>query len=153
MAVIHDKFGEEYQIVEDHSQEFLYFNIEHHGRRIGQAICRFKGKDVLHVNDLHLRDNVMRPPLFFVPMIFGGGSFPPERFRKFNYQQRGLGTAMLEFLANFARSKSVKRIEGEVKHHDLKRNPDLVNWYRRRGFKEITDGENKGCVARISLIV
>ena len=70
-----------------------------------------------------------------------------------NYQKRGLGTAMIKFLASYAKSKSAKRIEGEVKHHDFKDNPDLPDWYRRRGFAINMDKDLKGCVAKISLTV
>ena len=48
---------------------------------------------------------------------------------------------------------SVKRIEGEVKHHDFRDNPDLPDWYRRRGFSVVMGNEKTAWVAKISLAV
>lgn len=95
----------------------------------------------------------MRPPWFFVDLIFWIASFPPEKWRIRNYRKRGIGTAMIEFLASYARSKSAKRIEGEVKHHDFKNNPDLPEWYRRRGFAVVMGDGKTPWVAKISLAV
>ena len=67
-------------------------------------------------------------------LIFWVGSFPPERWRVKNFQRRGVGTAVIQFLAEFARSEAAKRIEGKVKPHDFDENPDLLNWYKRKGF-------------------
>jgi hypothetical protein len=47
----------------------------------------------------------------------------------------------------------VKRIEGDVKHHDFKNNPDLPNWYRRRGFSVNAGDKKSAGVAKISLTV
>ena len=155
MNIIHDKHGREYIVSENHSQDLvsLRFNIEYHGRLIGYANCRFESNGVLHIKDLHIEDKAMRPPWFFVDLIFWIASFPPEKWRIRNYRKRGIGTAMIEFLASYARSKSAKRIEGEVKHHDFKNNPDLPEWYRRRGFAVVMGDGKTPWVAKISLAV
>ena len=54
---------------------------------------------------------------------------------------------------NWHKSESLKRIEGEVKHHDFKDNPDLPDWYRRRGFSVVMGDEKTSWVAKISLAI
>jgi GNAT superfamily N-acetyltransferase len=95
----------------------------------------------------------MRPQWFFVNLIFWGFSFPPERWRVSNFQNRGLGSAMIEFLISYGRSKSVKRIEGYVKPPDDKANRDLLNWYKRRGFTAEMGNERTAWIAKVSLSV
>ncbi len=155
-STIHDKHGRPYSVIASDldSKDFKRFNIEHRGHRVGYVNYHIEGDDVLYVDDFHIYDKAMRPPWFFIDLfIWNLGSFPPERFRVSNYQKRGLGTAMIKFLASYAKSESVKRIEGEVKPHDLKDNPDLPDWYRRRGFNVLMGGEKTPWVARISLTV
>lgn len=153
--IIHDKHGRRYFVssTDDDLETFRRFNIEYRGRRIGYCNYHFESDDVLFIDDLHIDDKAMRPPWLFVDLIFWHGSLPPEKWRITNYQKRGLGTAMIKFLASYARSNSAKRIEGEVKYHDYKENSDLPDWYRRRGFAVNTDKDLKGCVAKISLTI
>jgi GNAT superfamily N-acetyltransferase len=154
-SIIHDKRGRQYHVIatECDSENYKRFNIEYRDRRVGYAHYHFEGDDVLFIDDLRLEDKAMRSPWFFVDLIYWAGSFPPERFRVTNYQKRGLGTAMIKFLVSFAESESVKRIEGEVKHHDFKDDPDLPDWYRRRGFSVVMGDKTAPWVAKISLAV
>ena len=153
-SIVHDKHGKQYFVIASEFDSEIYkrFNIEHRGRRIGYVNYHFESDDVLFIDDLRFEDKAMHSPWFFLDLIYWVGSFPPERWRVTNYQKRGLGTAMIEFLKGFARSESIKRIEGHVKHHDFNENPDLPNWYRRRGFTVITDAKSAG-VAKISLTI
>jgi hypothetical protein len=151
MNIIYDGHSEEYHVTESDLEGFKRFNIKCRGNLVGYANCHFEG-DVFHIDDLRIDDKTMRPPLFFLNLLFWIGSFPPQRWRITNYRKRGLGTAMIEFLAGYARRKSAKRIEGEIKPHDFKNNPQLLEWYRRRGFAVVMTGEGKAAaVAKISL--
>jgi len=128
-SIIHDKHGRPYFVVasELDSNNYKRFKIEHRGHRVGYVNYHFEGDEVLYIDDFRIEDKAMRPPLFSVDLIFWIDSFPPKRWRVTNYQKRGLGTAMIKFLASYAKSESVKRIEGDVKQHDFKENPDLLN--------------------------
>lgn len=151
---IQDKHGKLYSVVSsDDELDYKRFNIEYHDQRVGYVDHHFEGEEVLFIDDLHIDENAMRPPWFFLNLIFWIGSFPPEKWRVTNYQQRGLGTAMIKFLTDYARSNGAKRIEGEVKQHDFNDNPDLPDWYRRRGFYVVMGDENNSWVAKISLPV
>lgn len=154
-TIIHDKDGRAYFVVacELDLENFQRFNIEHRGSRVGYVNYHIEGDDLLYIDDLYINDKAMRPPWFFLPLPFWSGSFPPEHWRITNFQKRGLGTAMIEFLKVFAKSESLKRIEGDVRHPDFKRNPDLLNWYRRRGFTVNTDSKQSVEVAKITLTI
>ena len=154
-TIIHDKHRREYLVVasELDSEIFKRFNILHRGRRIGYVNYHFEGDDILFIDDFHIEDKAMRPPWFSVDLIFWGCSFPPEGWRITNFQRGGVGTATIEFLKDFAKSESLKRIEGVVKPHDFNENPDLLNWYRRRGFVIEKRDEKVAGVAKISLTV
>jgi GNAT superfamily N-acetyltransferase len=151
-SMIYDKHGRPYSVVANDFDSEIYkrFNIEDHDRCVGYVNHHIEGDDILFIDDLRIDDKVMRPPLFFIPIL--NGSFPPERWRVTNYQKRGLGTAMLEFLKKLAKSESLRGIEGNVKHHDFNKNPDLPDWYRRRGFTVSTKNISIG-VAKISMTV
>jgi GNAT superfamily N-acetyltransferase len=153
-SIIHDKHGRPYSVVacDIDSEIFRRFNIEHRGCRIGYVNYHVEGEDVLFIDDLRFDDKAMRPPWFFIDLFFWIGSLPSERWRVTNYQKRGLGTAMIEFLKKLAKSESLRRIEGNVKHHDFNKNPDLPDWYRRRGFIVSTENISIG-VAKVSLMI
>ena len=149
-TTIHDRDGREYNVTEYGSERF---NIQRRGVPIGYANFHFEGADVLHLDDLHIEDDAIFPPWFSCPLPFVILSFPPLRWRTENFQGRGIGTAMIQFLVDYARSKFAKRIEGEVKPHDFKDNPDLPDWYRRRGFTVTAGDEKTAWIAKISRAV
>lgn len=151
MKAIHDKHGKEYHVIESDcdSENFRRFNIKFGRCQVGYLNYSFEGDGVLHLDDLHIEDAAISPPWFF----FMGGSFPPLCTRTKNFRGCGIGTAMIEFLVNFARANSIKRIEGEVKLHDFKDNQDLPDWYRRRGFTVTAGDEKTAWIAKISRFV
>lgn len=150
MNIIYDKRNRQYHVTESNCEGFQRFNIECRGNRVGYVNFHFEA-DVLQIDDLHIHDKVMRSPLFCVDLAFWSGSFPPQQWRTTNYQNRGLGTAALVFLADYARRKSAKRIEGKIKPRDFKNDPQLPEWYRRRGFAIVMGDGKAAWVARISL--
>jgi len=151
-ACIHDKQGRDYLVVtDDVSERFKRFFIEYNGTRIGHAYWHFEGNEVLFLDDIHIKDKAIRPPIFLLNLHFCMVSFPPKKRRITNYRARGIGTSMIIFLVNYARSKSVKRIEGKISVQDYKENPDLPEWYRRRGFTVVLSESPQ--VANISLTI
>jgi len=63
------------------SEIFKRFNIENRGHRVGYVNYHVEADDVLFIDDLRLDAKAMRPPWFFIPLPYGTGSFPPERWR------------------------------------------------------------------------
>lgn len=47
---------------------------------------------------------------------------------------RGLGSALLDFIARQAKAGGFSRLEGEIFAKDFAANPKLPDWYRQRGF-------------------
>lgn len=155
MNVIYDREGREYRVIESDcgSENFRRFNIKFGRYQVGYINYSFEGSEVLHLDDLHIEDAAISPPWFFLDFIFIGGSFPPQRWRTKSFRGRGIGTAIIDFLVNYARANSIIRIEGEVKPHDFKDNPDLPDWYRRRGFIVTASDKKSAWIAKISLVL
>jgi len=135
-SVILDKFQKQYRVVpsDDNPDNFNRFNILLDGVPIGHVNYHFEGSEVLYIDDLHIRHDAMLFPFFWWDWIVIKIYLPSLKWPTHNFQGRGIGTAMLDLMAHHARSRSAKRIVGQISSHDLKDNPDLPNWYRRRGF-------------------
>jgi GNAT superfamily N-acetyltransferase len=152
VSIIYDRHGRQYGVNEIAlSAGFIRFNIECLGKRVGYVNCHFESEDVLYLDDLRIEDRAIRPSWFSLILKSWAVSLSPARWRTVNYRERGLGTAMIKFLENYARLHGAKRLEGRVKTHDLRNYPDLVNWYRRRGFAVVMGGEKPAYIAKISL--
>jgi len=150
--LIHDKHGAEYRIVESPRETYIRFKVLNQRVMVAYVNCGMRG-EVLRIIDLFVASSAVHKPWFHWDLFFFALSFPPVKRRTVNYQDRGIGTAMIRFLVDYARSNSAKRIEGDVKHHDYKNNQDLPAWYRRRGFTVVmNDGTGVG-IAKISMEV
>jgi GNAT superfamily N-acetyltransferase len=144
-SFIQDKHGWSYRIAEGGSEHFKRFHIESNDIRIGYVNFHFEGEDVLFIDDFCIENKAVFRPWFW----FGFISFPPVRWRTRSFRKRGIGTATVLFLADYARSQSAKRIEGKVVPRDTDAYPDLLNWYRRRGFTVIENDKE----TKISLVI
>ena len=135
-SVILDRFKKRYRVVPSHdnSGNLKRFNVLLGHVPIGYVSYHFESSQVLYIDDLHIRHDAILFPSLWWDMIVVKIYLPSLKWQKHNFQGRGIGTAMLEFVAEHARSISVKRIEGQLKSHDLNANPNLPDWYRRRGF-------------------
>ncbi|GAX38688.1 GNAT family N-acetyltransferase [Nodularia sp. NIES-3585] len=52
-----------------------------------------------------------------------------------NYQKKELGSYVLSYIIDLAKTKGIKKIYGALTHQDIKSNPNLINWYQKYGFK------------------
>jgi GNAT superfamily N-acetyltransferase len=145
MNTIEDRTGEQYLVVEDQLTGGARFTVHHKNTRAAYANVRFEG-EILFIADLHVFDRAIRPAMF--TLIW---RFPPVRVRTSNYRGRGIGSAIIEFLKDYAKTNGFRRIEGKVKQIDLDTNAQLPDWYRRRGFI-VTDGV-QGAAYQISLVL
>ncbi len=134
--IIHDKFKKQYRVVpaKANTNNFKRFDILSGHAQIGYVNYYFASSEVLLIDDLHIRHDAILFPLLWWDLIVVKIYLPSVKWKTHNFQGRGIGTAMLEFMAGYARSRSAKRIEGHLSPHDLRNNPDLANWYRSRGF-------------------
>jgi len=74
---------------------------------------------------------------------------PPPRI---DFQGRGLGTRLLEMAIDFGRARGLRYVTGFVVRRDLEANPDLLNWYKRRGFDVYCDVE-PGLIDKVADLV
>ena len=122
---------------------------------VGWVKCAVEARDYLILSDIvvlnevidrrnwlsRLLDRLLRKP---VPLT--------------NYQQRGLGTQLLQLALTCARHKKVKTLSGWVRKKDVVQNPGLLRWYEKHGFEvipvageEITELQDTTKVADIVL--
>ncbi|MEA5499433.1 GNAT family N-acetyltransferase [Limnoraphis robusta Tam1] len=52
-----------------------------------------------------------------------------------DYRRKGLGTYLLQYIIDLAKTKGVNKIYGSLTEQDINENPNLINWYKKHGFK------------------
>lgn len=127
--VIADRHGLRY-CVESERDTGWSFHLSHGEYVVGYMNC-IEQPPVLLVGDFKLYDDVSVPesvPAWLWRKLLGR----PKAIR--NFRKRGLGTAMFVLLSDLAKSAGFLRLEGWISDVDTKVNPDLPEWYRRRGF-------------------
>lgn len=73
------------------------------------------------------------------------------RTLRVNYQQRGLGAALLVFVIRAARENGHASMTGTLVRNYLKQNPRLVNWYQSHGFRvEMNEGGSGNILLELS---
>lgn len=132
LHALFDEQGQPYQmrLFEDNSAWTIKVFDDH--ALVAQVNCLVQGND-LFLADLHVFE-AARHPLKPVDLVKGWFGFEVSG-RTENYQHRGLGTELLNFVIRRAREHSFRRITGKLFPRDLEGNPRLPDWYRRRGFQ------------------
>lgn len=131
--IISDRYGISYRVHSERATGWS-FEIWCGSNLVGHMNCTEQSPALL-VGDFVLYDNVCAPE-----------SRAAEIWRRclrrprpvYSCRNRGLGTAMFELLGSLAKSAGFQRLEGWISDVDTRFNPDLPNWYRRRGFN-VTD--------------
>ncbi len=98
----------------------------------GQIHCLNQG-DALFLGDLHVLEAATHPIQGLARLRGWFGLTTHGRIE--NYRNRGLGSALLNFVINRAGEQSFQRVTGKLAPVDLKENPMLPDWYRHRGFQ------------------
>lgn len=141
MAKIHyikDRFGSSYR-VELRGDAGWIIRIFDGQRRIGYMNCT-GSPPVLNVGDFRLEDDL---PVRETTVAKIWHKITGEPAPVLNYQNRGLGTSMLVLLSHLAKDAGYTRLEGWLSSVDVGPNPDLPNWYRRRGFTVVEKPDKK----------
>ncbi len=124
-----DRWGDRYRVHSDRDYGWS-FRIWHDQHPIGYMNC-IQQRPVLLVGDFRLRDDMVIPE-----------SLPDSLVRRFlgrprptrSYRNRGLGTAMFVLVSGLAKTAGFERLEGWISDVDTEKNPELPDWYKRRGF-------------------
>jgi hypothetical protein len=126
---ITDRYGSTYR-VENERALLWSFCIWDGDEKVGHVDCDDRTW-VLKINDLILRAKASVPETRLARWVRKFRGLPgPTR----SYRGRGIGTAMLHLIETLARTEGFVAIEGWISKVDTDRDPDLPNWYRRRGF-------------------
>lgn len=98
--------------------------------RVGFAHC-LKNEATLTLGDIKLEAAFVKPTsqLERWARKLLGIPHPSE-----NYRQRGLGSALLKVIIQWAKARGFTRIEGQISTVDTQPNPGLLDWYSRFGF-------------------
>lgn len=144
---ITDRQGVVYRVRSDRDEYGWSFYLWHAEEVIGHMYC-IQQPPTLMVGDFKLHDDV-RVAESIAQRAWRKLLGRPEPV--FSYRQRGLGTAMLVLLADLAKSAGFGRLDGWISDVDTDRNPDLPDWYRRRGFiVTLVGGKSSHQIATIS---
>ena len=108
---------------------------------VARASCILKSKDIL-IGDLIVKDN----------LEFNRWSDKAFKLTHWNepknYRIKGLGTYLLKYIIDLARSKGVQKIHGSLTKDDIDENPNLINWYKKYGFRIEHPTREEVCTAQ-----
>jgi hypothetical protein len=144
---IYDRHGLPYRLVFEDRGVSWSITLTHRGNKAGYVACLIEG-NLLRISGLVIYSSNPLPESAvdrFVRLLTRR-PLPPTEF-----QGRGLGTLMVEFIVKKARAARLKEIFGVVTHLDFGRNPDLLQWYTRRGFCVSPVADSDRWVATISM--
>jgi GNAT superfamily N-acetyltransferase len=127
---IRDNAGRRYRVELLGDSPHWQFRVYDGAVRVGLANCRHEGP-VLILADIEIRDEVMHREGSVKGLLRMVLSRPPQCS---NYRSRGIGSALLRLITEWARERGFTSIEGSLSSRDLDRNPGLADWYRHRGF-------------------
>lgn len=143
---ITDKKGGKLRVVWRNDDRTWIFQVFDSAKFVARANCLVEGSR-LKLGDLEVFERAQSPVRnwvhSFIRKIFGESNL--------NYRNRGIGSALLGLIIQLAKEHRMAVLFGNVGTEDLKANPDLPDWYRRRGFT-IFEGGDFG-VGRLEMII
>lgn len=130
-SILCDKRRKRYSVyVQVYSANHIHFFVHRRNRTVGLAECLFPSPTVMEITDIFVCKGI-RPPWF-------GREFFAELFnqpwRGINYRERGLGSALLEYVKQYARDHGVEEITGFIASQDTP-HKILIEWYQKHGFE------------------
>ncbi|MDJ0703767.1 MAG: GNAT family N-acetyltransferase [Leptolyngbyaceae cyanobacterium MO_188.B28] len=148
---IFDKKGRRYlsTIVEVDSQ--LLINLYNQHMVVGQVRCIRESSAALMLKDIAIANEVNLAPMNIWFKILH--KIPGWRSKPINYRRQGLGSALIRRLIQYARENGIEFLHGEVFRPDLENNPNLLQWYQKRGFeiKQPTPYDNPDIIAKLHM--
>lgn len=131
-----DKIGEsiEFRVISV-GERGLLIEAQHsqHGR-IGFAAITKLGDASWQLDEIRIDDQV--PVRAWYQFHLGRVNFCGHP-QTVSYRNRGIGTALMGFLKQYAREQGVKEIVGAVAHQDIESASHLLAWYGKQGFRVI----------------
>lgn len=144
---ITDIYGQKYYIkVLENSADLFHVELRHRGEYVGEVKCILRPPDMMELSEIHIRDDSdsLDPGASIIESIMKSQAKSKDEMR--NYREKGLGTALLELVIDHAREKQLRHIYGTIVEKDIIRTPNLVEWYKKRGFKK--GSPYPGCIEK-----
>jgi GNAT superfamily N-acetyltransferase len=126
-----DRMGRRYKLELFKTGRSWFFKLWDGDSRIGQMSCGVNGQ-ILHLSDVNIYDKPRHRMLRWHEQILEKLGLRERRID--NYQRRGLGTALVNYVIDRARKSGFVEIKGEMVARDLQKNPNLPSWYKSLGF-------------------
>lgn len=123
---IYDKFGAEYSIEGHLSASGFHSSVYSEIHSVGRINWTVSDDKIMTIADLIIFEFFGKKPLwsYILPFLY---KYP-------SYKGRGLGSAMLKVIIEFARVLNVSEIRGWIAGDDLEAIPYLPELYRKHGF-------------------
>lgn len=125
-----DRYGKRYQlIIHEDSNNFFSAELKRKGEWIGKIEARFNLPDIMVIEDIEIRNDFNRQESFIKFKI------QPSKMKC--YRHKHLGIKLLNLAIGNGKEKNVKQICGSIVQKDINKTPNLVNFYKKSGFKEV----------------
>jgi GNAT superfamily N-acetyltransferase len=125
--LIRDKRGRVLEFSQERDETLVYFRLEFHRACAAYVHCQIED-EVLVLTDMFVEEKCIVPEPSILRRLLG------HKIREENFRRQGLGSQLLTTMIIYARSKKLKRIEGQLMEKDTLPNPQLSRWYQKRGF-------------------
>jgi hypothetical protein len=113
------------------------------GIPIGHIYFHFSG-ELAELCDLEIRDDLLLPSSSVLGRLLG-------KKRRTSFRGRGFGSALLKFFIEHAKRNGMRRIEGKMVGKDMLPQPQLPNWYHKRGFSVSVSPDHKSGTISLDL--
>jgi hypothetical protein len=128
-----DREGRSYAIAITEDEGLISVKAYDHQTLIGEAKCLRESPETLYLRDIAIANQVVKKTIYLraksLKQLLSYSS------KTTNYRARGLGSALLNLLINYAAANGVRCLYGRVYQQDLENNPKLLEWYQSHGFE------------------
>ena len=117
-----------YDVFEETGYFYVFVKV---GRdRVGELKANRMGNDQACLSEIRMqpdwkRIRSWRERLFRKPF---------QKFEFVDFQNRGIGTELLQKLSEWCSRNKIREVYGSIVESDLNKTPQLIEWYRKRGF-------------------
>lgn len=118
---------------------------------VGEVKCVREAQATLMLKDIAIANEASPKPMnIWIKILHKIPGYQPKLI---NYRHQGLGSALIKCLIQYARDNGVLFLYGEVFRPDLENNPNLLQWYQKRGFeiKQPSLYDNPDIVAKLHM--
>ena len=134
--VIHDGYGEKYRVDLVEELPDCAFSVWHDSAQVAEANATVTGP-LLLLKQIRVFDSVLYAEKHFVLWLRRMGHCPQKPN---NYRTRGIGSALLSLIVDWAKERTLAGIVGDLSPDDLANNAHLLSWFIHRGFKFVEGG-------------